>query len=238
MRDNFIDAVNNGHNETEILELFYLYRLEKKDVDEYSYDVLSNVAHVLFGILSTVSTEEIIDIIETNKERIPKISTRDIPMFSDLRAVDMVPGIAQANPGATFPEIGAILLPNNKVTNQRKWGETHYRLAAMMNLVENGTKAEVTFLGKEYAKLAKPGSGDEAARKRDILRPKLCLCSPCIQLLLVSAYNNSFNAMQLYREMLTEHTAVRRRSCTKQMLKAIFESCSIETEIERNLVWK
>lgn len=227
MSGNYIDAVLSGDDRDEIIELFYLDPVAKESVDRYAAERLSVVALKLFDILADTPTNRIIDVIEAHKEKIPDLTTRDIPMFSDLKAVDMVPGVAQANPGATFPEIGAILLPNNRTLNQRKWGETHYRLAAMMRLVENGTNAEVTFLGREYAKLARPGSGEESTRMRNMLRPRLCLCSPCIQYLVVKSRRDRFNAMELYRRYLTE-------SNVKYELD-IHESSNWRMELEREL---
>ena len=235
---NYIDAVIQDKDREIILEEFHLEPLKKQTVDRYTVERLSYVARKLFTLLEETPTEAIIDIIEANKEKIPPLSTRDIPMFSDLKAVDIVPGIAESNPGASFPVIGSIMLPNNRAVNQRKWGETHYRLAAMMRLVENGTKAEVTYLGREYEKLARPGSGEEGLRERDVLRPRLCLCSPCIQTLIVNSRHHHFEAMKMYRQMLTENTAIRRRSCTKQMLNAIYASCSSDEKMAENLIWK
>ena len=235
---NYIEAVLAGGNPDETLKLFYMCPVSGEELEKYNPDQLSKAAGNLFSFLLDTETDHIVQVIYQNKGMIPTLTTMDIPMFSSLVEADKIPGIAYANPGADFTTIGKILMGDNSSDSLRKWGECHYRLASIQRLVEPITHAKITFLGKEYLKYSKRSAGKEGEDIRNALRPRLCLCSPCVQFLLSEAMVGEFNAFHFYGSMLTPATAVRRRSCTKQMISCVRESLKDKGFIDNCLIWK
>ena len=121
---------------------------------------------------------------------------------------------------------------DGKPTAQWKYGENHYKAAALLGLVTSETPFETTYLGKKYMDLS-----DEMIEK---VRPRLCLRVPIIEVYLIEGRKGYFDGMKKLRDLLTEATAVRRRSSIKQMLNQVLSTMPLTSrdQIIENISWK
>lgn len=219
----------------EIIRSFFLHPHSRDQKKGYSNDELFCAANRLFNILTTTSTEDILDVIEKYQDEIQPITTGSIPQFSELTDADRIPDIVLSNPDCKYKLIGYFFNKEAADYSNQKYGENHYKLAAQLGLCEYADKkakdgiTAVSFLGTVYK--------DLPLSVRNELRPKLCLQVPFIQHIMIEARHGKVDAMAELQSMLTPSTSVRRRSSIQQMMHAIEETLSSDRYIMNNIKW-
>ena len=192
----------------------------------------SKIAGIVLDSILETRIEDILDVIEEKQERISAITTANIPIYSNIYDVDAIPKIVESNKKCDHTLIGYYFKKDANEEAQRKYGATHYKIAELLGLVTEDEPLAATCFGLSYM------NRDQQEKER--LRPRLCLRVPIIQKYLIGARNGPIDGMKELRIMLTESSAIRRRSSIKQMLNQIY-SClpsRLRDRIIANINWK
>jgi len=230
MYDSIYYVIQNQLDLESFLRAFYFYPVTRDSETQYDEEALDYAGKRTLEILNNTPYNEIIDVLEKFQNEIAEVETWNIPMFSRLKEADHVPQIVLSNPGCDYTMIGYFFEKDRNRTAQFKYGETHYKAAMLLGLVYRDYPYQVTYLGKAYMKLSKENC--------DLIRPKLCIRVPLIQKYLVAVKKGPISGMAPLRSILSEKTAIRRRSCTKQMLNAIFNQMDNGIEYRNRIDWK
>lgn len=229
--ENYIDKIiSNSIYKQEILRLFYLQPVSEEEVKKYEQESLKRVAQYMLHLIAETPTSDIIDTIEGDATDIGEITTQNIPQFSNLDAVEDVIQIVESNPGCNYELIGYFFNKNGSKGSQTKYGENHYKTAALLNLVSWKQPYAVTFFGKEYMQL----DGD----LRSTVKTKLFLLIPIIQRTIIHAKYEDVQMIDELKKYLSESTAIRRRSNVRTMVDYICKSENGLEVIETNMKWK
>lgn len=177
--------------------------------------------------------EDLFIVVEQNRSSIPPITAKLIPQFSKLDDVDKVVQIINDSYDASTISrqyIGYMINKNASELAQTKYGENHLKLAIMLGLVKEKPYV-VTSLGKEYLRLS--------VRDRHIVRDKLAMRIPMIQYLLVRSKNETIDGTEYMKSVLSEKTAIRRRSNVRKLINNIgdLSSADMKKQILDNIVW-
>lgn len=196
--------------------------------DAAEYADSENIAKFLLD----QNVDDIFKIIQQNAKELPKVTTMNIPVFSKVSEVNNVLAILLET-GETFEDVetlGRVLGDADKAAAQRKYGETHYRLAALLGFTTKTTPLRVTELGTQYHAL----NADE----KDEVLAKLVLRIPIIQDMLIKAKDEYVTVNDMLGQYLSEKSAVRRRSSTKNLVN---ELASLNSKVVRGridkLIW-
>lgn len=229
--ENYIDKVlEQSIYKQEIIRLFYLNPVSDDDLKKYEEESLKRVAQYMLRIIGETPVKEIIDSIESDASDIQEVTTQNIPQYSNLDAVEKLLQIVESNPGCNYELIGYFFNKDGSKGAQTKYGENHYKTAALLNLTTWKQPYSVTFLGKEYMQLE--------ANVQNEIKVKLFLLVPIIQKTIIRAKYENVNMMDILRKYLSESTAVRRRSNVKNMMDYICRSEVGLEIVETNLNWK
>lgn len=162
-----------------------------------------------------------------------ELKTAAIPCFSSFLhgAVRVSELLEFAPDGLTYTDIGHQIMNSANQSAQLKYGENHAKLAEMMSLVtidyHKPAVVRATALGHYLT--AVPWQ-----KKADLLR-KLLLRNQCVQLILWQAISGGV----IYRNitnMLSESTAIRRRTNVKSFMEFILEPESVH-HLLQNINW-
>ena len=229
--DSYIDKILGDRiYDHEILRLFYLHPVDVIEQEKYTDGELQRVAAYLLKIINRTSAKKIIDIIESDATSIKEISAKNIPQYSNIDSIDDVISIVESNPGCNYELIGYFFNKTGSKGAQTKYGENHYKTAALMHLTTNHQPFSVSYIGKEYIKFD--------AEVRTEIRTKLFLLIPIIQKSVIDARYHEINMMEILCKYLSESTAIRRRTNVRTMLDYVCKSTLGEEIIETNLNWK
>lgn len=216
----------------EIIKLFYLFPVSTEKYTTYSEEQLIEATDKLIDILKGTSIENIINIIEANRERIAEITPANIPQFSSIDAINDVLDYVNSADEVTYELIGYYINKDAKKGAQTKYGENHYKTAASIGLTTADKPFMVTALGKKYMTL-------ETEEKKAI-RNKLFLLVPIVQKILIDAKYKVVQPMNILKLYLSESTSLRRRSNVRAMVEYVYKDADKEfiIEIQNNLDWK
>lgn len=231
-KDSICLAVEKNTDTEAFLYEFYLHPDSRFQLSLYKEDVLKSAAEKTFEILAGTEISRILDVIESHMEELPEIVTSNIPQFSSITDIDVIPRIVETNPGCEYAMMGYYFNKDGKYDAQRKYGENHYKAAALLGLVTEEAPFGPTYLGREYAGL--PEELKEAVKSR------LCLRVPIIDICLIEGRKGPYDGMKEVRKLLTESTSVRRRSSMKQMINQILKAMPEKDRsvIIENINWK
>ena len=115
---------------------------------------------------------------------------------------------------------------------QRKYGENHYKLAALLGLATWKKPFKVTPLGRAYMIM------DENDKKSII--SKLILRIPIIQEIILKGKKNYVRPLELMESYLAASTAKRRQSNVHYLVDMVLNNMGedVQVEISNNLNWK
>ena len=190
-----------------------------------------NNASILIKELKDLSIEDLFDIIFLNREKIQDITAKNIPQFSNINIINNVLNIINdSSEEVTRQYIGYILNKNASPLAQTKYGENHLKLAIQLGLASE-KPCSVSAIGYEYMKLSDTDKVN--------IQAKLSLRIPIIQHILLNACDGVTNGMLLLSTVLSEKTAVRRRSNVKKLIAEIYSLSSAEFKIKvlNNIIW-
>lgn len=216
----------------EVLTLFFLDNFNY-EYRKYTDNEREKSTNRLINILEDVSTENIIKLIDSNKDKIKDINPGNIPQFSNLSSINDVLDFVSVAENTTYELIGYYINKDSKKGAQMKYGENHYKIAALIGLVTPQKPFEVTDLGKRYMMLTE--------EEKLAVRNKLFLQIPIVQILLTSAISDRVNGMDVLRKYLSESTSIRRRSNLKNIINCIcenIEDTELNVRIMTNIEWK
>lgn len=233
----YIEAINKGERDEDIiLKLFFLNGIDDSFTEGYSDGELSVAGRRLMEILFDTNALHIIDILDEESDSIKEIVTGGVPQFSEFDDVDKVLKILQANEGCEFAYIGYMFNKNAREDAQYKYGENHYKLCYQLGLVrwagkaKKSKKAGLNYLGRIYLEYPE--------EERECLRAKLCFRLPLIQKELTEAKHGVIDGRQpMIDAGLSPSTVLRRRSSTKQMMRAISRILPKEKDYTKNIDW-
>lgn len=231
-KDSICLACEENTDTEAFLYEFYLHPDSRFQLGLYKEDVLAEAAKRSFEILADTSIGHILDIIEEHIDELPEVITSNIPQFSNIYDVDVIPRIVVTNPGCEYAMMGYYYNKDGKYDAQRKYGENHYKAAALLGLVTDAPPFDATYLGREYIHLPE--------ETKDLIRPRLCLRIPIIDICLIEGRKGPYDGMKEVRRLLTESTSVRRRSSMKQMINQVLKSIPEKDRsiIIDNISWK
>lgn len=230
---NYIDKVlGDSVYKNEIIKLFYLFPVSKDDISRYTDTQLEQVARVLISIIKETSIEDIVDIIEASKENIAELTSANIPQFSNIELINDVLDVVNSTDNISFEEIGYYLNKSASKGAQTKFGENHYKTAALIGLTTQEKPFSITYLGKQYMILD--------TDKKENVRNKLFLRVPIVQTIVIDAKYKKTIPMDILKKYLSESTSIRRRSNVRTMVDYVCKSADVEfqMEIQKNLDWK
>jgi hypothetical protein len=162
------------------------------------------------------------------------LETAEIPQFSNFKdATERTLQILETAPeGLSFLQLGYQLVSAKEKGANRKYGENHARLAETMSLVEiTDSRPHITTnsaLGSLVLKLS-----DE--ERRELYR-RLLMRIRIIQKLICSSVNGGIAYFDLVF-FLSEATAIRRRSSTKNILFYVCKNTTVEKYLS-NIDWR
>jgi hypothetical protein len=216
----------------EIIKLFYLSPISTETFKKYKVAQVEVATDKLIGLLKGVCIENIINIIEANRERIVDITPANIPQFSNIDSINDVLDYVNSSDEVTYELIGYYINKDAKKGAQIKYGENHYKTAASFGLTTNEKPFKVTALGKKYMTLLKA--------EKIALRNKLFLLVPIVQQVLIDAKYRLVKPTKILNLYLSESTSIRRRSNVKTMVESAYKEADTEfvIAIEKNLDWK
>ena len=185
----------------------------------------------LIDALQDTTIDALMQIITDNKELIKPITAKVIPQFSNINDVDIVIRVINDSVDEISRQyIGYMINKNSSEAAQIKYGENHLKLAIMLGLVTENPYG-VTKIGKEYMKLSED--------HRQAIRAKLAMRIPLVQYLLVYSQEKVVDGTEYLKSILSEKTAIRRRSNAKTLIKCICQQASLDLrkQILNNIVW-
>lgn len=174
-------------------------------------------------ILLKYNVEEIVDII-VSSENLERVSKSNIPQFGEIvtSVYKVNEKLVKAEKEMPFEEIGYYLQKEGEekkrtITAQKKFGENHSKMAALMDLAVIGKKGNrstiySSLLGNKFYKM-------EEKEKED-LKKRLLLRIPIIQNVFV---HESIGQIDEDMNILSPATEKRRRSNVINVLKSIIE---------------
>lgn len=196
--------------------------------DAAAFSQVDNIAELLLR----EKVDAVFDVIENHADELPRVATSNIPEFSKMSEIDNVLA-ALIETGEVFPgylELGRVLCQAEKGPAQRKWGENHYKLAALLGLTTRTFPMKVTDLGMQYYRM------DEESRR--MLLQKLVLRIPMIQQLLMKAKGEYVSVDDEYAKYLSPSTVDRRTSSAKNLVDELSRAKStIVRERADKLIW-
>lgn len=205
---------------SELVDAFY--------VENSNWEDKSNI---IMEYLMKMSVDTLIAEIECSNKTREEISPANVSQFSSVDSVDYVVQIVEdAVEDIDFLYVGYMMNKSANEAAQRKYGENHLKLAIQMGLISE-KPYKVTTLGKKYLHL------QEAVRKS--IRPKLYLRIPVVQKILIESKMQRVDGTQILMEVLSETTAIRRRSNIKKLIEEIQEVASreMQRQIMDNIYW-
>lgn len=230
---NYIDKLLvNDIYPNEIINDFYLSPILMEDHIRYTDEELDMATDKLIEVLNGTSIENIITIIEANRNRIAEITPANIPQFSSIDSINEVLDYVASADEVTYELIGYYINKDAKKGAQTKYGENHYKTATSMGLTTVEKPFKVTALGKKYMNLA--------TTEKVALRNKLFLLVPIVQEIIIEAKYKEIQPMKILKLYLSESTSLRRRSNVKTMVEYVYKDADIsfKLELQKNLVWK
>lgn len=230
MENSIVLSLKSNVDRRSFLYQFYFNPVSYFEQRLYREDVLSEAAEYTFRVLSDSSMDELFVFFDEHRDDIHSIDTGNIPIFSSLSDVDRVPLIVSANPGCDFEMVGYHFNKDGSPESCRKYGETHYKTAALLGLTAMQPQCEVTYLGCRYVGLTET--------EKSVIRPRLVLLIPIVQKYVVMNLHGVVPGMNLLRNYLTESSAKRRRSSVKQLLRDVYRAAGDASVVEQNFDWK
>ena len=192
---------------------------------------LEDRSSVLIEYLKRLTVDDILSEIEKSDVKINPITPANVSQFSNIDVIDNVIEIVDAAAEEIdFAYVGYMINKSSNEAAQRKYGENHLKLAIQMGLITQ-KPYRVTELGHYYISLSK--------EFRKQLRTKLYFRIPVIQRILVESRTKRVDGTLVLQEVLSESTAIRRRSNIRKLVKEIQEQASNELkgQIAENIVW-
>ena len=216
----------------EIIKLFYLSPVSSENLEKYTAEQLEVAMKILIDVLKRVSIEDIINIIETNREKIAKITPANIPQFSSIDSINDVLDYVNSSNEVTYELIGYYINKDAKKGAQTKYGENHYKTASSIGLTTSEKPFENTALGKKYMTMQ--------TEEKIALRNKLFLLVPIVQQILIDARYRVVQPMNILNLYLSASTSLRRRSNVRTMVEYVYEDADMDfvIEIQKNIDWK
>lgn len=230
---NYVDKLLvNDIYPNEIINDFYLSPIPMEDYDRYTDEELAMVTDKLIKVLNGTSIENIVTVIEANRNRIAEITPANIPQFSNIDSINEVLDYVASADEVTYELIGYYINKDAKKGAQTKYGENHYKTAASIGLTTVEKPFKITALGKRYMNLA--------ITEKVVLRNKLFLLVPIVQEIIIEAKYKELQPIEILKLYLSESTSLRRRSNIKTMVEYVYKDADISftLELQKNLVWK
>lgn len=197
------------------------------------FDEDDNTLAAAFSLLDSIPIETFLDIIKLEAFNIVIIPSM-VPCFSSFEnGAHRLNELLEFEPsGLTFANAGFQLIGATTDAAQVKYGETHAKLARMMNLVHisDGKPAVIqsTPWGSYLVRF-------EIEQKSDVLK-KLLLRDMCIHSIIHSALNG-FTRYADKVSMLSKSTAIRRRTNVKWLIEYILTGTEC-AEVLLNIDWE
>lgn len=216
----------------EIIKLFYLYPASDEIYATYTEEQLMIAINKLVGILKRASIENILNIIESDRENIAEITPANIPQFSSVESINDVLDYVNSADEVTYELIGYYINKDAKKGAQTKYGENHYKTSASIGLTTVEKPFLITALGKKYMTLP--------TEEKIALRNKLFLLVPIVQKILIDARYMQVKPMDILNLYLSASTSLRRRSNVRTMVEYVYNDADLEfkIEVQKNLDWK
>lgn len=216
----------------EIIRLFYLYPVSAETYATYTEDQLTIAVNKLVEVLKGTSIENILNIIESDRENIAKITPANIPQFSSIESINDVLDYVNSADEVTYELIGYYINKDAKKGAQTKYGENHYKTSASIGLTTIEKPFMVTTLGKKYMTLP--------TEEKTQIRNKLFLLVPIVQKILIDARYMEVQPMDILNMYLSASTSLRRRSNVRTMVEYVYNDAGLEfrIEVKKNLDWK
>ncbi len=206
--------------ENEMTFLFIESMVPDKGESKRYLDFLRRIS--MYEILSFLKKQEIL----------PEVKSINIPQFSNIDDLSGVLDIVYSSGTITFEDIGYYFYPDSKIHAQWKYGENHYKTAALLGLTTWDKPYRVTDFGVGYMQCSK----DE---KLDI-RNKLIMRIPIVQQILVRSVDEELRPIDILAQYLALSTAKRRHSNVHVMVDLVVESLDkdVRSEIVEHIKWK
>lgn len=216
----------------EIIKLFYMSPVSAETYATYTEEQLTVAVSKLINVLNGTSIENIINIIESNRDMIAEITPANIPQFSSINSINDVLDYVSSADEVTYELIGYYINKDAKKGAQTKYGENHYKTSASIGLTTVDKPFMITALGKKYMTLP--------TEEKNAIRNKLFLLVPIVQKILVEAKYRKIQPMNILNLYLSESTSLRRRSNVRTMVEYVYKDADVEfrVEVQKNLDWK
>lgn len=210
----------------------YLYEDKMSKLFIELYVPSEEEAPQYFDMLRRVSSYEILTYIKKMQACLPEVKSINIPQFSNIDALNGVLDIVYSSENITFEDIGYYFYPDSKINAQWKYGENHYKTAALLGLTSWDKPYHVTEFGVEYMKIPKADRAE--------IRNKLILRIPIIQQVLIQSTDRELKPLEILCKYLAESTAKRRHSNVHVMVDLVLDSFDGKQKIEliENIKWK
>lgn len=216
----------------EIIKLFYLYPVLVETYATYTEEQLAIAIDKLVDILKGTSIENILNVIESDREKIAEITPANIPQFSNIESINDVLDYVNSEDKVTYELIGYYINKDAKKGAQTKYGENHYKTSASIGLTTIDKPFMITALGKKYMTLP--------TEEKVVIRNKLFLLVPIVQKILIDAKYMEVQPMNILNMYLSKSTSLRRKPNIRTMVEYVYNDADIEfrIEIQKNLDWK
>ncbi len=167
-----------------------------------------------------------------NQEKLPEIKSINIPQFSNIDDLNGVLDIVNSTDNISFEDIGYYFYPDSKLHAQWKYGENHYKMAALLGLTSWDKPYHITDFGIEYMKIPK----DE----RTEIRNKLIWRVPIAQQIIIKSLSGELKPIDVLAQYLALSTARRRHSNVHVMVDILVNSLEkdVKVKITDNIKWK
>ena len=209
----------------------YIYEDEMKNLFIEGTVPDKNEAPRYIEMLRRVKSYEVLMFL-AKQEKLPEIKSINIPQFSNIDDLNGVLDIVYSTDNIAFEDIGYYFYPEFKLHAQWKYGENHYKMAALLGLTSWDKPYRVTDFGVEYMKIPK--------RERDEIRNKLIWRVPIVQQIMVKSLSNELKPIDVLAQYLALSTARRRHSNVHVMVDLLVDSLEtdVKVEITDNIKWK
>lgn len=209
----------------------YIYEVEMRKlfIEEVAPD--ESKAPKYIEMLRRIKSDEVL-LFLSGQEKLPEIKSTNIPQFSNIDDLNGVLDIVYSTDNIAFEDIGYYFYPESKLHAQWKYGENHYKMAALLGLTSLDKPYHVTDFGVEYMKIPQ--------NERNEIRNKLIWRVPIVQQIMIRSINNELKPIDVLTQYLAISTAKRRHSNVHVMVNLVVDSLetNAKVKISENIKWK
>ena len=186
-----------------------------------------------FDFFASEIADDLFVVLQKEATSLQPINPANIPQFSNIDEIDTVLRILieSGEQFSSYNSLGYYMCPRGaNVAAQSKYGENHYKTAALLGLTRTGTPLSATGLGTAYHSI-------QDSDFKLAIRKRLTLRIPIVQQALFLA-ESPMSMTDLMAQHLATSTVARRKSNVKTLLQYVCDVSGPQMQHRiSNIMW-